>query len=447
MHINPKLCSKSRSLLLLVAVAVLAVLAGTLRLAAQESQISNQSQARSFAVLHTFMGSAYDGAMPYFNPLLNLNGTLYGTTAYGGPYGGFNGSGGSGTVFKLDKNGDETILYTFTGGPDGAEPDSILVQDEEGSLYGTTQDGGLSCDAAALYGLQGCGVVFKLDRSGKETVLYSFTGGMDGGMPASVTMGSDGNLYGLASVGGDMSCPGGWWDGYGCGVVFKMDRGGNETVLHSFSGVPDGAIPFPFLTMDDSGNIYGAAQYGGSASNPAVCFGSGCGVVFKLDRKGDMKTLYTFTGGADGFLPNGPLLLDDKGNLYGDNELGGDPTCFCGVAFKLDSKRNMTILHTFTGGADGASPWSGMSWGADGNLYGTTYFGGTANAGTVFQITPKGSEKVLYNFTDMADGGNPGAVLIMDPRGNLYGTTQAGGDLLCSSPAGTGCGVVFELKQ
>jgi uncharacterized repeat protein (TIGR03803 family) len=393
------------------------------------------------------MGSANDGAMPWVSPLLDENSTLYGITFYGGPFGGFNGSGGSGTVFRLDRYGKETILHSFNGNEDGAEPNSILVQDEEGNFYGTTQNGGLPCAAASLYGLQGCGVVFKLDRSGKETVLHSFTGGMDGGMPASVTMGSDGSLYGLADVGGDMSCSGGWWDGYGCGVVFKMDRRGNETVLHSFGGVPDGAIPFPFLTMDESGDIYGAAQYGGSASNPAVCFGNGCGVVFKLNRNGDLKTLYTFTGGADGFLPNGPLLLDDKGDLYGDNELGGDSTCFCGVVFKLDSKRDMTILHTFTGGEDGATPWSGMSWGVDGNLYGTTYLGGTANAGTVFQITTKGSEKVLYSFTGLADGGYPTAIPTIDQHGSLYGTATAGGNLSCTSPVGTGCGVVFELKQ
>jgi len=163
-----------------------------------------------------------------------------------------------------------------------------------------------------------------------------------------------------------------------------------------------------------------------------------------------MRTLYTFTGQADGFLPNGPLLLDNQGNLYGNTEFGGNLTCTapygCGVVFKLNRAGKETVLHTFTGGADGAIPYSGMTWGMDGNLYGTTYYGGTANFGTVFEVSVQGREKVLYNFTDMADGGNPGAVLIMDPQGNLYGTTQTGGDLLCSSPAGTGCGVVFKLK-
>jgi uncharacterized repeat protein (TIGR03803 family) len=369
---------------------------------------------------------------------------------YGGPYGGYKGTGGSGTVFKLDRNGKETMLYMFTGGADGAEPNSNLVQDEEGNLYGTTQDGGLTCDVAALYGLQGCGVVFKLDRRGNETVLHSFSGGTDGGMPASVTMGPDGNLYGVGSVGGNLNCSGGWWEGYGCGVLFKLDRSGNETVLHSFDGVPDGAIPFPFLTIDRSGNIYGAAQYGGSVPNPAACFGNGCGVVFKLDRMGNMETLYTFTGEADGFLPNGPVLLDDKGELYGNTEFGGDLTCNsgsgCGVVFKLDREGKETVLHTFTGGADGAVPYTGMTWGLGGKLYGTTYIGGTLNFGTVFEMTTQGREKVLYSFTDLADGGYPAAVLAVDPQGNLYGSTTAGGDLSCTSLGGTGCGVVFKLK-
>jgi len=429
---------------------VFAVLAFTVQASAQDNQISNQVTEPTYKVLHTFTGFPGDGAMPLFNPLLDVNGTLYGTTFYGGPYGGYSGSGGSGTVFKLGTNGKETILYSFTGDADGAEPDSMLVPDEEGNLYGTTQDGGLSCDAAALYGLQGCGVVFKLDRRGNETVLHNFSGGTDGGMPVSVTMGPDGNLYGVTDVGGDLNCSGGWWEGYGCGVLFKLDRSGNETVLHSFGGVPDGAVPFPFLTIDQSGNIYGAAQYGGSLPNPAPCFGNGCGTLFRLDPKGNMRTLYTFTGQADGFLPNGPLLLDNQGNLYGNTEFGGNLTCTapygCGVVFKLNRAGKETVLHTFTGGADGAIPYSGMTWGMDGNLYGTTYYGGTANFGTVFEVSVQGREKVLYNFTDMADGGNPGAVLIMDPQGNLYGTTQTGGDLLCSSPAGTGCGVVFKLK-
>ncbi len=451
MHTNPKLCSKSRILPPWIAMAVFAALAVPVQFAAQDIQNGNQAPGQAFTVLHTFTGAPNDGASPFVNPLLDVYGTLYGITSFGGPYGGYNGSGGSGTVFKLDRNGKETVLYMFTGGADGAEPNSNLVQDEEGNLYSTAQAGGLPCSVSTnLYGLEGCGVVFKLDRKGNETVLYSFTGGIDGGMPESVTMGADGNLYGVTAFGGYMGCSGGWWEGYGCGVLFKLDRSGNETVLYSFSGVPDGAVPFPFLTMDESGNMYGAAQYGGSPPNPAACFGNGCGVVFKLGRKGKMETLYTFTGQADGFLPNGPVLLDGKGNLYGNTEFGGELACNsgfgCGVVFKLDWEGKETVLHTFTGGADGAVPDSGMTWGLGGKLYGATYIGGTANFGTVFEITTQGKEKVLYSFTGLADGGYPAAVLIMDQQGSLYGSTTAGGDLSCTSLGSSGCGVVFKLK-
>jgi uncharacterized repeat protein (TIGR03803 family) len=439
---------KFKILTLLTAMTVLAALVVPVRLAAQDNQNSNQAQAQTYTVLHTFTGIPDDGASISVAPLLDVHGTLYGTTGLGGPYGGgpFGGVYGSGTAFKLDRNGKETVLYSFTGGADGSVPASNLVPDDEGNLYSITNFGGLPCAIATLYGVNGCGVVFKLNWQGKETVLYSFSGGTDGGIPDSVTMGVDGNLYGVTAFGGDVSCSGGFWAGYGCGVVFKLDRSGNETVLYSFSGVPDGAVPFSFLTMDESGNIYGAAQYGGSLPNPAVCSGNGCGTVFRLDRSGKLTVLHTFTGGADGFQPNGPVLLDDKGNLYGNTEYGGDLTCNCGVVFKLDWRGKLTVLHTFTGGADGAVPNSGMTWGLDGNLYGTTYFGGAANVGTVFEVTTKGKEKVLHSFADLADGVYPAAVLITDKEGNLYGGTQGGGDLSCKSPFGSGCGVVFKFK-
>jgi uncharacterized repeat protein (TIGR03803 family) len=252
-------------------------------------------------------------------------------------------------------------------------------------------------------------------------------------MPESVTMGSDGNLYGVTGVGGDMNCSGGWWEGYGCGVLFKLDRSGKETVLHSFTGEADGAVPFPFLTIDRAGNIYGVAQYAGSPANPTFCLGNGCGVVYKLDAQGKEKTLYTFTGGTDGFLPNGPLLLDERGNLYGNTEFGGDPTCSCGVVYKLDEWGKQTVLHTFTGGTDGALPWVGMSWGLEGDIYGTTFYGGDSSCnsgvgcGVVFKLDNNNRETVLHRFTGSADGGYPGAVLIMDPQGDLYGSTMAGG--------------------
>jgi len=434
----------------ITAIALLAALAVTGRLAAQGNQNSKQALMQTFTVLHTFTGSPDDGAGPYSNMLLDVNGTLYGTTIFGGLY-------GFGTVFMLDRRGKETVLYSFTGGADGALANSNLVRDEEGNLYGATQNGGSACAASVLYGENGCGVVFKLDSSGNETVLHTFSGGTDGGFPSGMTMDHEGNIYGITSFGGNMNCSGGFWAGYGCGVVFKLDRRGNETVLYSFSGVPDGALPFSFLTIDERGNIYGAAQFGGSSPNPEVCLGNGCGVVFKLDRRGIQTVLYTFTGGADGFLPNGPLLLDFQGNLYGTSEYGGDLTCNsgsgCGVVFKLDRRGIQTVLHSFTGGADGAIPEVGMTWDLEGNLLGTAAYGGdlTCNAGAgcgvVFKLDRKNRETVLHTFSGLADGAFPTAIVTVDPQGNLYSDTLAGGDLSCGTPyAPSGCGVVFKIK-
>jgi uncharacterized repeat protein (TIGR03803 family) len=440
---------KSRILMCITAMTLFAGLAVPVRLAAQDNHNGNQAPAQTFTVLHTFTGSPDDGACAS-NILRDGNGTLYSTTYFGGLY-------GFGTVFKLDKSGKETVLYSFTGGADGALPNDNLVRDEEGNLYGTTQDGGLACTVAAQYGENGCGVVFKLDTRGKETVLYSFSGGADGGMPGSVAMDRKGNFYGITSYGGNMSCSVAFLPGYGCGAVFKLDRSGNETVLHSFSGVPDGALPYPFLTMDESGNIYGASQLGGSSPNPEVCLGWGCGVVYKLDSGGILTALHTFTGGADGFVPNGPLLLDDEGNLYGTAEWGGNLTCNsplgCGVVFKLDRRGNETVLHTFTDGADGAIPNIGMSWDLEGNLLGTAAYGGdpTCNSGfgcgVVFKLDRRGKETVLHSFAGSADGAFPNELVTVDRQGNLYSDTNGGGDLSCETPfAPWGCGVVFKLK-
>jgi uncharacterized repeat protein (TIGR03803 family) len=176
--------------------------------------------------------------------------------------------------------GKETVLYSFTGGADGGVPAAGLIQDEAGNLYGTTLAGGdLNCAPAPGFG---CGSVFKLKPNGKEIALYSFTGGADGFEPvAGVVQDSKGNLYGTAGSGGDLSCAPG--EGSGCGVVFKVSPNGKETVLYSFGGGSDGASPAAGLIWDGKGNLYGTTPYGGdlSSSNPS-CGGIGCGVVFKL---------------------------------------------------------------------------------------------------------------------------------------------------------------------
>jgi uncharacterized repeat protein (TIGR03803 family) len=230
--------------------------------------------------------------------------------------------------------------------------------------------------------------VFKLDTSGKETVLYSFTGGADGGNPgAGVIRDSAGNLYGtdenFAKCGG-------------CGVAFKLDAAGNKTVLHSFGGGTDGIMSMASLIRDSAGNLYGTTEYGGVTGG--VCGTSGCGVVFKLDTAGAETVLYKFTGGSDGAKLASSLIRDSTGNLYGTTYAGGVTTgaCAtiggismpgCGVVFKLDAAGNLTVLHAFTG-LDGANPVAGLIRDSAGNFYGTAVHGGASHGGVVFKLTP-----------------------------------------------------------
>jgi uncharacterized repeat protein (TIGR03803 family) len=235
-----------------------------------------------------------------------------------------------------------------------------VVRDREGNLYGTGQCGG------SPGGLGGAGVVYKVDPTGHETVLHTFTGGGDGGYYASgLIIDLAGNLYGTTNGGGNLSASP--CIGYGCGVVYKVDPSGNETVLYSFMGGTDGGGPNAGVIRDSAGNLYGTA-----------------GNVFKLDASGNETVLYTFTGGADGGNPYSSLLRDAEGNLYGTTQGGGSSGQ--GVVYKVDTSGNETVLHTFTGGADGGQPYSAVIPDEAGNLYGTTYVGGSGEAGVLFKL-------------------------------------------------------------
>ncbi len=351
-------------------------------------------------VLYSFTGGA-DGGYPFGyeqGVIMDSAGNLYGTTTYGGV-------AGAGVVFKLDRKGDETVLYSFTGGADGGYPTAGVIQDWAGNLYGTTNGGGAA----------GAGVVFKLDRKGNESVLYSFTGGTDGGyFLAGLIQDWAGDLYGTTAYGGAA----------GAGVVFKLDRKGNESVLYSFTGGADGGPSYASLIQDWAGNLYGTTAFGG---------GPGAGVLFKLDPAGDETVLYSFPG-SDGSGPGSGVIQDSVGNLYGTTNGGGPANA--GVVYKLDATGHETLLYSFTGGADGANPHAVIMDSAD-NLYGTTSGGGAAGAGVVYKLDRTGQETVLYNFTGGADGGDSEAGLIFDSAGNLYGTTNGGGV--------AGAGVVFKL--
>ena len=327
-----------------------------------------------------------------------------------------------------------TVLYTFAGPPtDGAQPFAGLTLDVAGNLYGTTYVGGTS--GVCLNNLNGCGTVFKLSRAGTETVLHSFTGGGDGAYPlAGLVQDAVGNLYGTTTAGGveNSACA------YAatCGVVFKLSPTA-LTVLHSFN-LSDGASPFSVLIRDAAGNLYGTTYQGGAF---------GYGVVFKLSPSGTETVLHSFTGGADGAQPLAGLIQDPAGNLYGTTSSGGAHGN--GVVFELircsssPSGYDFKVLYSFTGGADGANPGAGLIRDLAGNLYGTAGGGGITSAcdvgcGVVFKLAPSGTETVLHAFTGYpTDGASPSG-LIEDSSGNLYGTTGGGGT--------SAHGVVFKLS-
>jgi uncharacterized repeat protein (TIGR03803 family) len=310
------------------------------------------------SVLYSFRGTGGDGAYPIGGLVVDSQGNFYGTTFEGGAY-------GYGTVFKLDTTGAETVLYSFTGtGGDGAYPGTSLVRDAAGSLYGTTTEGG---------GTSSSGTVFKLDATGKETVLYSFAGGRDGSYPSYGVLIRDsvGNLYGTTVAGGVS----------GNGTVFKVGSTGTETLLYSFPGGAKGGHPLGGLTRDAKGNLYGTTWLGGAHHN---------GAVFRLNTSGQETVLYSFTGGPDGGGPAANVIRDKKGNLYGTRGGGGALTL--GTVFELDGAGKETVLHSFTLGSDGGLPCAGLVRDAAGNLYGTAPIGGGPpnyyNDGTVFSLAP-----------------------------------------------------------
>jgi uncharacterized repeat protein (TIGR03803 family) len=320
-------------------------------------------------VLRSF-GNLPDGQEPSYVALVHDSAdNLYGTTYEGGGTGCFSGSG-CGTVFKLSPKGHEDVLYAFQGGVDEANPEAGLTIDAAGNLYGTTvQGGGTGC------GGYGCGTVFKISPTGQETVLHAFSDAPDGANPVGggLIRDAEGNLYGTTSLGGLSNL----------GTVFRLSRAGVETVLYSFGGAPDAAYPWAGLYLYD-GDLFGATVGGGSST---LC-GGGCGAVFKLTKAGKETVLYSFSGLADGAQPFGRLTGDKSGNLYGTTPGGGDPVCTCGTIFKLTKEDAFTTLHSFTGGADGSGPYAGVILDTSGNIYGTTFFGGASNLGTVYELTP-----------------------------------------------------------
>jgi uncharacterized repeat protein (TIGR03803 family) len=294
----------------------------------------------------------------------------------------------------LTPEGKETVLYNFCAQAnctDGENPAAGVIFDQKRNLYGTTVYGGVVNDEHCL---DTCGVVFKVTPKGKETVLYTFClqiNCTDGGNPrAGLVFDQKGNLYGTTLYGGVHN---GVYCGFGCGVVFKITPEGKYTVLYSFcsqNNCTDGASPYSALVLDQKGNLYGTT-WGGGAHSGQYCV-IGCGVVFKITPGGKESVLYNFCAQnncADGAYPTAGLVFDQKGNLYGTTQAGG--ANLGGTAFKLSPKGKETILHSFCPPSfcfDGTGPEARLVLDQKGNLYGTTYYGGAYEAGGVFKLTP-----------------------------------------------------------
>jgi uncharacterized repeat protein (TIGR03803 family) len=436
---NAKVSASKIGLLVVIAIA-----AGSASLAAQ-----NNPAYWHVTTLYAFTGNA-DGAQPFGGVVLDPAGNVYGTTTYGGNFGGANcGTAGCGVAFKVDTSGHESLLHSFTGPPDGANPYFGLARASAGALYGQTTWGGSFA-----------GIVFQLRPSAKacvtvlcpwnESTVYDFGNGYGQVAPAGLPiLDSEGNIYSTTSSGGDPSCNG----GAGCGTAFKVNPQGQVTILHDFQGGSDGYWPMgPMLLMPD-GSLYGTTVSGGS----------GAGTVYKIDTNGIESIVYSFTGGTDGGGPETGVIADEQGNLYGTAQVGGQHSSFCysggcGVVFKLTPNQNggwtETSFYSFQGGADGENPLGGLLRDSQGNLYGTTPSGGDCQygpyCGTVYKLDSAANKTTLWNFQCGTDGCVPQyGSLVMDQQGSLYGTTSSGGDLSATNPNclvyGFGCGVVFKL--
>lgn len=308
-------------------------------------------------------------------------------------------------------------------GTNGEAPEYMsLVQGIDGNFYGTTGGGGANCPAS-----YGCGTVFKVTADGTAIkTLYSFcslANCADGNFPiAGLTLGTDGNFYGTTYWGGGTgtSCP------FGCGTIFKMTPGGRLATLHSFcseTNCPDGYFPWAGLMQATNGNFYGTTLYGG--------LGAGDGTVFEITPEGAFKTVYSFCSKpncTDGQQPYAGLVQANDGNLYGTTYTGGSSTA--GTLYRMTLGGKLTTVYTFCSQAncaDGGEPHAGLMQGSDGNLYGTASQGGLSEYGTVFGVMLSGQLAIVASFAG-SDGTGAASALIQATNGTIYGTAPGGGD-------------------
>lgn len=364
--------------------------------------VSTVAHAQSFSVLYNFGSKSGDPANPSFSGIVvqGRDGNLYSTTDSGG-------ANSAGAIFRITPTGTLKVLYSFTGGSDGANPSSGLTLGTDGNFYGTTLGGGANFD----------GTVFKITPSGTITVLHSFNC-TDGCEPvAGLIQGTDGKFYGTTFAAD--------------GTVFKISSAGAFNTIHTFNFV-DGGGPNAVLVQGSDGNFYGTTDSGGMF---------GFGTVFRITSGGTFTQLHSFDCTV-GCVPVDGLVQGTDGAFYGTTREGGANSD--GTVFKITAGGTLTTLHNF-GGADGAAPFGGLVQATDGNFYGTTSSGGTLNQGTIFRISPKGSYSVLYNF-DGTTGSTPYVTPFQHTNGIVYGDTDLGGSGNVSPCTAGNCGVFYSLN-
>ncbi len=366
---------------------------------APETDRRNLTTRSSYKVLYRFRGGR-EGEHPLAG-LINVHGTLYGTTAE--------------TVYSVGMDGSEKVLHRFGRGTDGRGPRAGLIN-VNGTLYGTTAAGGSFNN----------GTVYSISPTGSEKVIYSFSGDADGWKPQAPLIVVRGTLYGTTEDGGSLDD----------GTVFSVTSTGSEKVLHNFACCSDGTYPSGGL-VDVNGTLYGTTFLGGGLG---CGYRAGCGTIYRISTNGSEKVLHRFKGsvGANPFAG----LIKVNGMLYGTTSTGG--RFGDGTFYRMSPSGGFKVLYSFgRHKLDGSSPSANLI-NVKGTLYGTTWGGGsecgTFGCGTIFSLTTTGSEKILYSFAGGSDGAGPSAPLI-SLNGALYGTTYYGGDSRCQY----GCGTVFAF--
>jgi uncharacterized repeat protein (TIGR03803 family) len=385
---------------------------------------SSFAYSQTYSVIHNFTGGQ-DGALPYAGPTLDPSGNLYGSTYQGG-------SSGNGAVYKATLHGSSWILshlYNFNGGiGDGSAPGfGSVTLGSDGTLFGTTESGGV--DGMAYHIQARAHACSSVNCPWLESIVHRFGSGTDGAQPlGGVTFDTAGNLYGTTSLGGNS----------GNGTVYEATRSWQdwtETVIYRFAGGNDAINPVAGVSVDAAGNLYGTSSFGGT---------NGAGTIYKLTRSGQSWTesvIYNFQGADDGQAPVGGVILDQSGNLYGTTFLGG--VNGGGTVYKLSPSGTgwtLTTIYSFSGGG---GPYNFLTPDASGNLYGTTNRDGAFGDGSVFKLTPaQGGGWTLtdlYDFTNGNDGGFPYSRVAVDANGNVFGTASSGGS--------SNQGVLFEITR